>query len=101
MTDFPKLSGPAQRALANAGYTEVEQLVGVSEADLLRLHGLGPSAPDSPRARSRKYGSRIPPAAEPGIGTSARAEFCRTLRDLFGASTPRSNSLWQSCPPGQ
>jgi hypothetical protein len=44
MTDFPKLSGPAQRALANAGYTEVEQLAGVSEAELLRLHGLGPSA---------------------------------------------------------
>jgi hypothetical protein len=49
MTDFPKLSGPAQRALANAGYTEVEQLVGVFEAELLRLHGLGPSAPDSPQ----------------------------------------------------
>jgi hypothetical protein len=44
MTDFPKLSGPAQRALANAGYTEVEQLASVSEAELLRLHGLGPSA---------------------------------------------------------
>jgi hypothetical protein len=44
MTDFPKLSGPAQRALANAGYTEVEQLAGVSESELLRLHGLGPSA---------------------------------------------------------
>ena len=44
MTDFPKLSGPAKRALANAGYTEVEQLAGVSEAELLRLHGLGSSA---------------------------------------------------------
>lgn len=44
MTDFVKLSGPAQRALANAGYTEVEQLAGVSQDEFLRLHGLGPSA---------------------------------------------------------
>ncbi len=44
MTDFPKLSAPAQRALANAGYVRLEDLAGVSEADLLGLHGLGPSA---------------------------------------------------------
>jgi hypothetical protein len=44
MTDFPKLSRPAQRALASAGYSEVEQLADASEAELLRLHGLGPSA---------------------------------------------------------
>jgi hypothetical protein len=44
MTDFPKLSRPAQRALSNAGYTELEQLAGIPEAVLLSLHGLGPSA---------------------------------------------------------
>jgi hypothetical protein len=44
MTDFPKLSAPAQRALAHAGYVRLEDLAGVSEADVLRLHGLGPSA---------------------------------------------------------
>lgn len=38
------LSKPAQRALAAAGYTSLEQLTQVSEADLGRLHGIGPKA---------------------------------------------------------
>lgn len=42
---FPeKLANPARRALANAGYVKLEQLSGVTEADLLRLHGMGPKA---------------------------------------------------------
>ncbi|RIX53715.1 DNA-binding protein [Paenibacillus nanensis] len=43
-TDFPKTSKPAERALINAGYTKLEQLAGVSEKELLRLHGMGPKA---------------------------------------------------------
>lgn len=43
-TPFPKLSAPALRALAAAGYTHLEQLVGVSEAELAKLHGMGPNA---------------------------------------------------------
>ncbi|WP_304453149.1 hypothetical protein [Nocardiopsis sp. YSL2] len=39
---FPGLSEPAKRALASAGYTEPKQLDGVSAAELLRLHGMGP-----------------------------------------------------------
>lgn len=35
---------PAQRALAAAGYTSVEQLAGVTEGELTRLHGMGPKA---------------------------------------------------------
>ena len=38
------LAQPAQRALANAGYTRLEQLAGVSEAEIARLHGIGPKA---------------------------------------------------------
>ncbi|HEY0738632.1 MAG TPA: DNA-binding protein [Herpetosiphonaceae bacterium] len=41
-TPFPKVSNPALRALEAAGYTHLEQLAGVSEAELLRLHGMGP-----------------------------------------------------------
>lgn len=42
---FPAgLSAPAQRALAGAGYTQIEQLAGATEADILKLHGIGPSA---------------------------------------------------------
>jgi hypothetical protein len=41
--DLPAgLSRPARRALAAAGYTALEQLARVSEAEIGRLHGMGP-----------------------------------------------------------
>lgn len=44
-SDLPiGLSMPARRALDAAGYTQLEQLSGVSEADLKKLHGMGPKA---------------------------------------------------------
>ena len=43
--DLPRAIGaPARRALAEAGITRLEQLTGWTEADLLRLHGVGPKA---------------------------------------------------------
>jgi hypothetical protein len=43
--DLPAgLAKPARRALAAAGYTRLEQLAGVSEAELAKLHGMGPKA---------------------------------------------------------
>jgi hypothetical protein len=43
--DFPPgLSNPARRALASAGYTRLEQLAQVTEAGLLKLHGIGPKS---------------------------------------------------------
>jgi hypothetical protein len=48
--DLPaELAGPARRALAAAGYTRLEQLTRVSEAELGRLHGMGPRALDQLR----------------------------------------------------
>jgi sugar phosphate isomerase/epimerase len=45
--DLPAgLGKPALRALAAAGYTRLEQFTGVSEAEILRLHGMGPNALD-------------------------------------------------------
>ena len=41
---FASLSAPAQRALANAGIKTISQLAKYSEKELLKLHGLGPSA---------------------------------------------------------
>ncbi len=38
------LARPAQRALANAGYTRLEQLTAVTEAEIARLHSIGPKA---------------------------------------------------------
>jgi hypothetical protein len=44
-SDFPRGIGqPATRALAEVGYTRLEQLTKVSEAELLKLHGVGPKA---------------------------------------------------------
>jgi uncharacterized protein YdhG (YjbR/CyaY superfamily) len=43
-TGFPRLSAPARRALSAAGYTRLKQLADVSEVDLKKLHGMGPTA---------------------------------------------------------
>ena len=44
MSNLPKISAPATRALHAAGYTELAQLNGVSESQLAKLHGVGPKA---------------------------------------------------------
>jgi len=44
IVDLPKIGAPATRALLAAGYTRLEQLTKVSEAELSRLHGMGPKA---------------------------------------------------------
>lgn len=42
---WPKgVAKPAQRALASAGFSELTQLTKISEAELLKLHGMGPKA---------------------------------------------------------
>lgn len=43
------LAAPARRALAGAGYTRLEQLSGLSGAELMKLHGMGPKALDTVR----------------------------------------------------
>ena len=41
------LASPARRALAAAGFTRLDQFTTISEAELLKLHGLGPKAVDA------------------------------------------------------
>lgn len=42
---FPKGVGqPAIRALNDAGYLKLEDLAGADEAELMKLHGMGPKA---------------------------------------------------------
>ena len=43
-SDFPKLSAPAQRALANAGIQNLRQLSSFRESQIKELHGIGPNA---------------------------------------------------------
>jgi hypothetical protein len=38
------IGAPARRALEAAGYNRLEQLAGVREAELMKLHGMGPKA---------------------------------------------------------
>ncbi len=42
--DLKGIGQPARNALAAAGYCHLEELVGVTEAELKKLHGLGPKA---------------------------------------------------------
>ncbi len=41
-SDLPKLSQPAHRALAAAGYVRLEQFTHVRAAEVRQLHGVGP-----------------------------------------------------------
>jgi hypothetical protein len=43
-SELPKMSKPAHRALASAGVQRLEQLTKFSEAEIKRLHGIGPNA---------------------------------------------------------
>jgi hypothetical protein len=59
-SDLPAgLSKPARRALAAAGYARLEQLTEVSEAEVMKLHGMGPKALDQLRralaARDQRF----------------------------------------------
>ena len=57
MSDLPaKLGSPAKRALANAGIQHLEQLSGLTEAELLRLHGIGKNALEQLRAAMKAVG---------------------------------------------
>ncbi|WP_411502219.1 DNA-binding protein [Brevibacillus centrosporus] len=50
------MAKPAQRALAQAGFFRLEQLAKVSEAELLKLHGMGPKAMGQLRAALAEKG---------------------------------------------
>jgi len=41
--DLPKLSAPARRALATLGIFRLEQVTAFSEAEIKKLHGMGPN----------------------------------------------------------
>ena len=55
----PGLASPAQRALAAAGITRLVQLTELSEAELLKLHGMGPKALQTLREAMNKRGLKF------------------------------------------
>jgi sulfite reductase beta subunit-like hemoprotein len=44
MTDLPKMSRPALRALAHVGVNSLEELTKLTEREFLALHGVGPAS---------------------------------------------------------
>ena len=54
--DLPKLAAPAQRALSNAGIHSLAQLTKFSEADVKKLHGIGPNALEALRRALAEQG---------------------------------------------
>jgi predicted flap endonuclease-1-like 5' DNA nuclease len=42
LTDIPKISAPANRALEAAGCTSLEDVARMPEKDVASLHGMGP-----------------------------------------------------------
>jgi hypothetical protein len=59
-SDLPAgISRPAQRALAAAGCTRLDQLAGRSARELLKLHGMGPKALGRIRAALAERGQSL------------------------------------------
>ena len=63
-SDLPKLSQPAHRELASIGISRLDQLTVVTEAELKKLHGLGPSGLNQLRsalaAKGLKFANVVP-----------------------------------------
>jgi hypothetical protein len=56
--DLPKLAAPAMRALAGAGLTSLDKLARASEAEVMGLHGMGPNAMATIKARGLGFAKR-------------------------------------------
>ena len=54
--DLPKLSAPAQRALAGAGIQSLRELTKFSEKEIKELHGIGPNALNELRCAMKSKG---------------------------------------------
>jgi uncharacterized protein YdhG (YjbR/CyaY superfamily) len=91
---FPKLSAPAHRALSGAGYTRLDQLTQVSEAELKELHGMGPTAIAALRAalheRGLSFREGVPPSTRPDRGATSAEQVDEYLR---GVEEPKRSTL--------
>lgn len=115
---LPKLSAPAQRALASAGITRLDQLAGKPEPEVLALHGLGPaqlsvlrnamaahgfsmtgSAATAPTASGRNDNQTEPSAESPiewlaSLEPERRARRGRELLEMFADVTGAPAVMW-------
>jgi deazaflavin-dependent oxidoreductase (nitroreductase family) len=100
----PGLAQPAQRALKAAGYMRLEQLREVSEADLLKLHGVGPKAVETLRQALEAQGLAF---AGPGTNPAEQGaeQVYDSPRDWVGShiheyveSDGQQGHLWRGYP---
>lgn len=115
---LPRLSAPASRALAGAGITDLRQLDGMAEKEVLALHGLGPSqlgvlrdaltgaglaftgTVARPRSTGRNHNTvHVTSTASPrewieGLPAARRVEDGVRLLDIFGETTGEEPVLW-------
>jgi len=75
MNDLPKLAAPAQRALASAGVTKLEQLTTLTEAELLQLHGMGRNAVDTLRKALAAQGLSFRKGKDGGMDKTIRSHL--------------------------
>lgn len=80
--DLPAgIGAPATRALAAAGVTRLEQLTSFSEAELLKLHGMGPKAIRLLREALSRGGLKFAqPADSRSVSETANARIPRRPR---------------------
>lgn len=70
--DLPTgMGAPAARALSAAGITRLKQLTSISEAELLKLHGVGPKAIRILRAALAERGLSFAAAAKSRAASAA------------------------------
>jgi len=87
-SDLPPIGAPARDALRLEGYTRLEQLNGISEASLARIHGVGPKALRILREALAENGwafSDLPKLAAPALRALQGAGYTR-LEQLNGVS---------------
>ncbi len=91
---FPKLGAPARRALSAAGYTRLDQLAQVSERDLTKLHGMGPSAITALREALQKRGLVFHPGDPASDHMAGIAESSDKIDEyLRGVEEPGRSTL--------
>lgn len=77
--DFPKTSAPAQRALIEAGYSRLKQLTKVTEAELGKLHGMGPKALRILREALEARGWSFAQAGKPRVAKDSKASSVKAF----------------------
>jgi uncharacterized protein YdhG (YjbR/CyaY superfamily) len=81
-TEFPTSMGKvAPRELANAGYTRLKQLTKVSEAELLKIHGVGPKAIRILREELKEKGMSFGTASKPQVKKEASTSTVEKFMD--------------------